>query len=62
MYFGILKFAGGILEKDLENALINNIEKFILELGNGFAFIERQKKISINTIDYHLDLFFYHRN
>ncbi|MBC5836698.1 PDDEXK nuclease domain-containing protein [Flavobacterium muglaense] len=48
-------------EKDLENALVNNIEAFILELGVGFAFIERQKRISIDAIDYHLDLLFYHR-
>jgi predicted nuclease of restriction endonuclease-like (RecB) superfamily len=48
-------------EKDLENALITNIEHFILELGNGFAFVERQKRISIDAIDYHLDLLFYHR-
>lgn len=48
-------------EKELENALITNIERFILELGNGFAFVERQKRISIDTIDYHLDLLFYHR-
>ncbi|MFN6945356.1 MAG: YhcG family protein [Cytophagaceae bacterium] len=48
-------------EKDLENALVANIENFILELGSGFAFIERQKRISIDTIDYHLDLLFFHR-
>jgi predicted nuclease of restriction endonuclease-like (RecB) superfamily len=48
-------------EKELENALITNIERFILELGNGFAFVERQKRISIDAIDYHLDLLFYHR-
>lgn len=48
-------------EKELENALIANIENFILELGNGFAFVERQKRISIDSIDYHLDLLFYHR-
>ena len=48
-------------EQELENALITNIEKFILELGAGFAFVERQKRISIDTIDYHLDLLFYHR-
>lgn len=48
-------------EKDLENALIANLERFILELGNGFAFVERQKRISIDAIDYHLDLLFYHR-
>lgn len=48
-------------EHDLEKALIGNIENFILELGNGFAFLERQKRISIDAVDYHLDLLFYHR-
>lgn len=48
-------------EKDLENALLTNLEQFILELGSGFAFIERQKRIPVDTIDYHLDLLFYHR-
>ena len=48
-------------EKELENALITNIEHFILELGKGFAFVERQKRISVDAIDYHLDLLFYHR-
>jgi predicted nuclease of restriction endonuclease-like (RecB) superfamily len=48
-------------ERELENALISNIEQFILELGTGFAFLERQKRISIDTIDYHLDLLFFHR-
>lgn len=48
-------------EKELEDALITNLEQFILELGNGFAFVERQKRIPIDAIDYHLDLLFYHR-
>jgi len=48
-------------ESELENALIEQLEKFILELGNGFAFIERQKRIMVDSIDYHLDLLFYHR-
>lgn len=48
-------------ESDLENALVNSIEKFILELGNGFAFLERQKRIAVDGEDYHLDLLFYHR-
>jgi predicted nuclease of restriction endonuclease-like (RecB) superfamily len=48
-------------ENDLEQALVNNLQQFILELGNGFAFLERQKRISIDAIDYHLDLLFYHR-
>lgn len=48
-------------EEELETALINNLQQFILELGNGFAFLERQKRIPIDAIDYHLDLLFYHR-
>jgi predicted nuclease of restriction endonuclease-like (RecB) superfamily len=48
-------------EKEIENAILNQLEKFILELGNGFAFLERQKRIPVDAIDYHLDLLFYHR-
>ena len=48
-------------EKDLENAILRNIENFILELGQGFAFIERQKRIMIDGEDFKLDLLFYHR-
>ena len=48
-------------EKELETALLDNLQQFIMELGNGFAFVERQKRISIDSIDYHLDLLFYHR-
>ncbi len=51
----------GYLEKDLENAIINDIEKFILEIGKGFAFIERQKRMIIDGKDFYLDLLFYHR-
>ncbi len=48
-------------EKELESALINNLQKFIMELGNGFAFVERQKRIPVDSVDYYLDLLFYHR-
>ncbi len=48
-------------EKDLEMAIVSQLEKFILELGTGFAFLERQKRISIDGIDYYVDLLFYHR-
>lgn len=48
-------------ESELEQALIDHLQDFILELGTGFAFVERQKRISIDTTDYHLDLLFYHR-
>ena len=48
-------------ENDLEMALVGHLEQFILELGVGFAFLERQKRITVDSVDYHLDLLFYHR-
>ncbi len=49
-------------EKDLEAAILLEMESFILELGVGFAFMERQKRITVDGIDHYLDLLFYHRN
>ncbi len=49
------------LEKDLEDALIANLQTFLLELGKGFAFIGRQYKISIGSRHFFVDLVFYHR-
>ena len=49
-------------EKDLEDAILRELEAFILELGKGFAFVERQKRMIIDGEDFHLDLLFYHRN
>jgi len=48
-------------EKDLENAILLELERFILELGSDFAFMGRQKRILIGGSDYYLDLLFYHR-
>lgn len=48
-------------EKDLEAAILREMEAFILELGTGFCFIERQKRMEIDDTHYHLDLLFYHR-
>lgn len=48
-------------EKDLEAALLREIESFLLELGAGFAFVARQKRITLDGVDYHMDLVFYHR-
>jgi len=56
-----LGLSGYYSEKDLENAIISQLEEFILELGQGFAFLERQKRLSIDSTDYYLDLLFYHR-
>jgi predicted nuclease of restriction endonuclease-like (RecB) superfamily len=49
-------------EKDLEAAILREMEAFILELGVGFAFLERQKRITIDGEDFYLDLLFYHRH
>ena len=49
-------------EKDLEAAILREMESFILELGVGFAFLERQKRITIDSADYYIDLLFYHRD
>jgi len=49
------------LEADLEKAILADLEKFILEFGHGFTFVERQKRMTIGGEDFHLDLLFYHR-
>lgn len=48
-------------EQDLESALLREIELFLLELGTGFAFVERQKRITLDGDDYYMDLLFYQR-
>jgi predicted nuclease of restriction endonuclease-like (RecB) superfamily len=48
-------------EKDLEMAILRELEAFILELGTGFTFVARQKRITVDDEDYYLDLLFYHR-
>ena len=50
------------LEADLENAILLELEKFILEFGSGFAFMERQKRIIIDGDEFKLDLLFFHRD
>ena len=60
----ILEFLGldsksKYLERDLEEALISHLQKFILELGRGFCFVERQKRISNDSDHYFIDLVFY---
>ena len=48
-------------EKNLEDSLIAHLEQFIIELGNGFSFVARQKRMIIDGQDFYLDLLFYHR-
>jgi predicted nuclease of restriction endonuclease-like (RecB) superfamily len=58
--FDFLTLADNYREKDLENALIENITKFLLELGIGFAFIGRQYPITVSEKEFVIDLLFYH--
>ncbi len=48
-------------EKDLEKAILRELESFIIEIGSDFAFLSRQKRITIDNEDYYLDLLFFHR-
>ncbi|NOT56658.1 MAG: DUF1016 domain-containing protein [Deltaproteobacteria bacterium] len=50
---------GKLLESTLEDALIGNLQSFLLELGKGFAFVARQQRISTESSDFYLDLVFY---
>lgn len=49
------------LEKDLEDAILRELENFLLELGAGFSFVARQKRIQIDNDDFYIDLLFYNR-
>ncbi|MDA1049022.1 MAG: PDDEXK nuclease domain-containing protein [Planctomycetota bacterium] len=60
-FLDFLGLADTYSEKDLEAAILRELEAFILELGSGFAFVARQKRISVDSEDYYLDLLFYHR-
>jgi len=48
-------------EKDLESAILTELQRFITELGSDFGFLARQKRITIDQRDYYIDLLFYHR-
>ena len=62
----VLEFLGlkpdaAYYEKDLERALITNLQAFLLELGNGFSFVARQKRILLEDDEFFADLVFYNR-
>jgi len=60
-FLDFLGLKDGYLEDDLELAILKELELFILELGKGFAFVERQKRMIMDGEDFYLDLLFYHR-
>ena len=49
-------------EKDLESTIVSQMQEFICELGTDFAFLGRQKRITVDSVDYYIDLLFYHRS
>jgi len=57
-FLGVRDLAG-LLESDLEQALMNKLQQFLLELGKGFAFVARQQRVSTETQDFYIDLVFY---
>ncbi len=60
-FLDFLGLKEGYLENDLENAILKDLELFILELGKGFTFVARQKRMIIDGEDFYLDLLFFHR-
>jgi hypothetical protein len=58
--FDFLGTADPRREREIEQALVDHIQRFLLELGTGFAFMGRQVHLEVGTKDYYLDLLFYH--
>ncbi len=61
-FLDFLGLKGAYREKDLEAAILRELESFIMELGAGFTFVARQKRIIIDGDDFYIDLLFYHRD
>lgn len=60
-FLDFLGLADTYSEKDLETSIIAELQRFIAEMGSDFAFLARQKRITIDNRDYYIDLLFYHR-
>ncbi len=60
-FLDFLGLSDAYSERDLETAIIAELERFLLELGAGFSFVARQKRITVDGEDYYIDLLFYHR-
>ncbi|MDI6793948.1 MAG: PDDEXK nuclease domain-containing protein [bacterium] len=60
-FLDFLKLKDTYSEKDLESAIVAELQRFIIELSTDFAFLARQKRITIDSRDYYIDLLFYHR-
>jgi predicted nuclease of restriction endonuclease-like (RecB) superfamily len=60
-FLDFLGLSDAYSEADLETAIVHELQRFIIELGTDFAFMARQKRITIDNRDYYIDLLFYHR-
>lgn len=60
-FLDFLGLKNAYAERDLEEAVVRDMEAFLLEAGNGWAFVARQKRMTIDNDDFHLDLLFYSR-
>ena len=58
--FDFISLKGKVKESEIENAMINRIKDVLIELGNGFAFVGKQYKLTVGEKDYFIDLLFYH--
>ena len=58
--FDFLTLSDKFRERELEVALLKHLEKFMIELGKGFAFVGRQYHLAVSDSDYYIDLLFYH--
>lgn len=60
-FLDVLGLTDTYSEKDLEDAILINLQSFLKEMGNDFAFLDRQKRITVDAVDYRIDLLFFHR-
>lgn len=60
-FLDVLGLPDAFSEKDLEGAILSQMQEFLNEMGTDFAFLARQKRITIDATDYYIDLLFYHR-
>lgn len=60
-FLDMLGLPDAFSERDLEDAILSQIQLFIKELGSDFAFLDRQKRITVDAVDYYIDLLFFHR-
>jgi len=58
--FDFMEYREGMIERDIENELVDNIAKFLLELGTGFSFVGQQYHLEVDNEDFYIDLLFYH--